>query len=506
VKTFDSIRTRLTLWYVGVLALVLLAFSISVYAMLARSLNERLNSGLRTSLEVMASTLARELAEGAAEAAGETQAGEEKEADEETQVEGEIKAKGEIEKEAAFSTVEDLNSPDQAIAIFNVQGRLISERAARGDLHAGWPPFDFISDESVRLLTLPGDQGGKRDGVRMAVRRVQAYTPGAPYLIVVAQSLRATAEELELLRRIFYFAVPIALTLAGLGGFFLARKALAPVAMMSERARRISADNLGERLPVANARDELGQLAATFNDLLARLNASFDQQRQFMTDASHELRTPLSVMHTTAEVTLKQPRRTESEYRDALEMMDAQVRRLARIVEDMFTLARADAGRHPLHQSDFYLDELIGETARAARMLAARKEVAVEVATASDVPFHGDEGLLRQMLLNLLDNAIRYTPAGGHVRLSLTLSDSICEISVADNGTGIPATAQSRIFERFYRADESRSRAEAAGGSGAGLGLAIARWIAEAHDGHLELRRSDESGSIFVASLPVNVR
>jgi signal transduction histidine kinase len=211
-------------------------------------------------------------------------------------------------------------------------------------------------------------------------------------------------------------------------------------------------------------------------------------------------------MHTTAEVTLEQPLRSESEYRDALEMMDVQVRRLARIVEDMFTLARVDAGRHPLHQSEFYLDELIGETARAARMLATRKEVSVEVATASDVPFRGDEGLLRQMLLNLLDNAIRYTPTGGRVRVSLAQFDSICEISVADSGTGIPAAAQARIFERFYRVDEARSRAEAAGGSGAGLGLAIARWIAEAHDGRLELSHSDESGSIFIASLPTNSR
>ncbi len=502
----DSVRIRLTLWYVGVLALVLLAFSVGVYALLARSLSERLDGGLRASLEAMASTFARDLAEEEAEAAGGTQAEEETEADEETQVEGEAKDKGEIEKEAALGTVEELNSPDQAIAIFDAQGRLLVERAARGDLHARLPSFDFISDESVRLFTLPGEQGDKRDGVRIAVRRVQANTTGAPYLIVVAQSLRANTEELELVRRIFYFAVPVALTLVGLGGFFLARKALAPVAAMSERARRISAENLEERLPVANPRDELGRLAAAFNELLARLNASFDQQRQFMADASHELRTPLSVMHTTAEVTLEQPRRTESEYRDALAMMDAQVRRLARIVEDMFTLARADAGRRPLRHSDFYLDELICETTQAARMLAARKEVSVEVAGAADVPFRGDEDLLRQMLLNLLDNAIRYTPAAGNVRVSLAQFDSICEISVADSGTGIPATAQARIFERFYRADESRSRAEAAGGSGAGLGLAIARWIAEAHDGRLELRHSDESGSIFVASLPAHLR
>ncbi len=165
------------------------------------------------------------------------------------------------------------------------RGRLLAEKTAPGNLHADLPSIDLVPVQSVNIFTLSGSQGSNMDGVRVAVRRVQATTTSAPYLIAVAQSLKANTEELELLRRIFYIAIPIAL--AGLGGFFLARKSLAPVAAMSERARRISAENLEERLPVANPRDELGQLAATFNELLARLNASFDQQRQFMADASH---------------------------------------------------------------------------------------------------------------------------------------------------------------------------------------------------------------------------
>lgn len=500
MKMLDSIRTRLTLWYVSMLALVLLAFSVGVYALLARSLSERLDSGLRVSLESMVVSLTREFSESRTE----EETAEETTAEEETKNQA-APSEEEVEEEAAYSTTEDLNSPNQAIAIFDARGRLLSERAAPGNLHAALPSFDQMSDSSVNLFTLPASRG-ETDGVRVAVQRVQAATTGAPYLIVIAQSLAVNTKELELLREIFYIAVPLALALAGLGGFFLARKALAPVTAMSERARRIGAENLEERLPVANPRDELGGLASTFNDLLSRLNASFNQQRQFMADASHELRTPLSVVHTTAEVTLAQPSRAESDYRDALELMDAQTRRLSRVVEDMFTRARADAGRRPLYESNFYLDELINETARAARMLAARKGVLVEVAGAAEIPFRGDEGLLRQMLLNLLDNAIRYTPKGGRVCVSFARFDSICEISVADSGTGIPAEAQTHIFERFYRADEARSRAEAAGGSGAGLGLSIARWVAEVHDGRLELRRSDESGTLFVASLPVNAR
>ena len=188
---------------------------------------------------------------------------------------------------------------------------------------------------------------------------------------------------------------------------------------MSEQARRISAENLEERLPVANARDELGRLAVVFNELLARVNAAFAQQRQFMADASHELRTPVSVAQTAAGVTLEQPQRAEAEYRDALQVINDQTRRLSRIVEDMFTLARADAGRLPLRLSRFYLDELLAETARAATVLAAPQGINVDLPLIAETPFEGDEDLLRQMLLNLLDNAIKHTPAGGTVRLSL---------------------------------------------------------------------------------------
>ncbi|HXG68451.1 MAG TPA: ATP-binding protein, partial [Blastocatellia bacterium] len=264
---------------------------------------------------------------------------------------------------------------------------------------------------------------------------------------------------------------------------------------------------LGQRLPVANPRDELGRLATTFNELLARLNAAFAQQRQFMADASHELRTPLSVMRTAAEVTLEQPHREEKEYRDAVKMIDEQTRRLTRIVEDMFTLARADAGRYPLRQSSFYLDELLAETARAGGVLAANKNVTVEVADSGEALVYGDEDLLRQMILNLLDNAIKNTPPGGAVRASLTRQQEKCLITITDSGPGIPVEARPHIFERFYRADKARSRSEAAnGGGGAGLGLAIARWIAEAHKGNLELASSGPDGSTFIAAIPAPAR
>src|SRR5215470_1354572 len=357
----DSVRTRLTLWYVGVLALVLIVFSTGVYLLLARNLRRRMDESLRSSSESIAISLVRERAE------------------------------GESDAEAAQSTVEELRLLNQAMAIFNSEGRLIVEKKTPGNDRARLPALNSIPAEGLRLYTAPGEGD---EGQRVAARRVKISDREPYYLIVVSQPLKTVTEELERLRRVFLIAVPLALLLAGLGGFFLARKSLAPVVAMSERARQISAENLEQRLPVANPRDELGQLAATFNELLARLDASFSLQRQFMADASHELRTPLSVMRTATQVILEKPRRDENEYRDALAMINDQTQRLARIVDDMFTLARADAGRRPLTLSSFYLDELIAETTRAAGVLAARKGVAVEAAESGEVLCLGDEDLL----------------------------------------------------------------------------------------------------------------
>lgn len=467
----DSVRVRLTLWYVGVLALVLVGFSVVLYALVSRSLYEDLDDNLRLSLEAVTGKLVRELGE------------------------------GRPERQAALDAINEL-STREAAAVFGASGSLVAEQPARGDIHAHAPAASSLQADEVRLETQRA--GGDASSRRVASRQVQFNAPNAPYVLVVSASFEPVTDKLDEIRDTLYVIVPGALLLSGLGGWFLARRSLSSVVAMSERARRIGAENLEQRLPVANPRDELGRLASTFNELLARLNESFSHQRRFMADASHELRTPLSVMRTATDVTLEREGRSEGEYRDALRIIDEQSRRLSRIVEDMFTLARADVGRQGLRPCDFYLDELVMEAARAAGVLASRKGVEVTVVPAPETPFHGDEGLLRQMLLNLLDNAVKHTPDGGSVHLGLARTNGLLTITVTDTGTGIPAEAQPHIFERFYRVDKARSRAEAVhvGSSGAGLGLSIARWIAEAHGGSLELRRSAPDGSTFVASLP----
>jgi two-component system OmpR family sensor kinase len=472
---FDSVRVRLTFWYVAVLALVLAAFSIGLYAFVGRSLYDDLDDDLRLSVETVEVKFVRELRD------------------------------GKPENMAALRAIDEL-STREAAAVFDSSGVLVAEQPAQGDIHARLPPLDAIPDKDIYLETQTQRVAGKEINRRAGAQRVFAIAQSAPYIIVVSDSFDAMTDGLGTIRDLLYLAVPGALLISGMGGWFLTRKSLASVVAMSERARRISAENLDERLPIANARDELGRLASAFNELLARLDESFAQQRRFMADASHELRTPLSVMRTATDVTLEREGRTEGEYRDALRVIDEQARRLTRIVEDMFTLARADVGRQALCASDFYLDELIWEAARAADVLGSRQRIALHVAPTSETPFRGDEGLLRQMLLNLLDNAIKHTPAGGSVNVALTREDDHHTITVSDTGAGIPAEAQPHIFERFYRVDKARARSEAvhAASSGAGLGLSIARWIAEAHGGQLHLKHSGEGGSVFVASLPMN--
>lgn len=466
-------RSRLTLWYVGVLALVLIAFSITVYGLLAAILYDSLDTDLGEAIDGVSLSLIHE-----------------------------IKAEGKGEREAAASVLDEHVAPRQVAAIYDNEGSLIAETVGQGNIHATLPSMSLVPESSSEIYTIPDGRGESR---RVAVKRVTVPITNKSYVIAISQSFDVENRELGLFRIILGLTVLVALLLNGAGGWFLARRSLAPVVEMTERAHRISAENLEQRLPLTNPHDELGRLAATFNELLARLDDAFEQQRRFMADASHELRTPLSVIRTATDVTLEKGERDENEYREALQIIDEQGRRLTRIVEDMFTLARADSGRRALRFHDLPLDELISETARAAEVLAAQGGIRLEVGKLPEITYHGDEGLLRQMLMNLLDNAIKHTSAGGKVSLGLKADPLRYTIVVADTGAGIPVEAQTRIFDRFYRVDKARSRAGATEiGGGAGLGLSIAKWIAEAHQGSLELQSSDKTGSVFAVRLPVN--
>ena len=468
---FESVRARLTLWYVSALALILIIFGVAVYVMLSRALHRRVDQALSSTIEISIRSLTHDAQE------------------------------GQSRESAAQSTAAELSHPQQAMMIFDTDGKLLAEHPYEDNLHILLPDLNAIPADEVYLYTVAGE-GDANDRHRLAVRRVQIPPADTPYIILASQSLEAVEEELESLREILYFATPVLLLLAGLGGWFLARQGLAPVAAMARSARQIGSGSLDKQLPVANPRDELGQLATTFNDLLSRLNSAFAEQRRFMADASHELRTPLSIMSAAAGVTLKKTHRNEEEYREAIEMMAQQTKRLSRIVNDLFTLARADAGRYPLQKKALYLNDLLDEITRSGGVLASARNVKLMVSDFEEAPFHGDEDLLRQMVLNLVDNAVKFTPPGGVVKLDLTRKENQYLLSVSDTGSGITPDAREHVFERFYRADKARTRENDGGG---GLGLPIAKWIANAHDGEIELAASGADGSTFLVRLPAPV-
>jgi heavy metal sensor kinase len=465
----DTIRARLTLWYVSALALALAAASVAIYVLLSRALEARIDANLHVVIGIAATSLSNDLAEGQ-----------------------------DIE-DAARSTARELASADQMLAIFAPDGRLLAEAGREPDLRAVLPDGVGPGQDAVLFTAAEFDEPDDRH--RIAVRHVNLQPPGVQYIVMAGNSLEATDDELRSLRSVLVSVVPLMISIAAVGGWILARQSLAPVMQMADRARQMSvAPELG-RLPVANPRDELGRLAETFNELLERLGSSLNLQRQFMADASHELRTPVATARTAASVALQQPHRAETDYRETLAIIEQQTVRLSRLVEDMFLLARADSGHVPLRRGRMYLDEVIADAVRAARVLSAARRVRIEVDGEAAAAMAGDEELIKRLFTNLLDNAVRHSPDGSAVRIAFRRSGCTYEVSVIDHGSGIPGHARDAVFERFFRGDPARARDHASGG-GAGLGLPLARWIARAHDGDVVLAESTPAGSTFVVSLP----
>jgi len=482
----DSVRARLTVWYSLVLGLVLVLVAVLTYIVYQRNISQRTDANLAEMADAFATTFNTELPD----QIGENQI-----------------------KEAARESMQEHRFRDTIFVVLDSGGDVLISSL---ELPKAGPPrehitADIFSSPEFREVAASQRMGitersrvpGGRDGLRAYTQMLSAG--GRYYKLVLLQSLHAQQETMEDIGETFLLVIPIALLLAAVGGYFLARKSLAPVAEMASQARGMGAANLRARLAVANQRDELGQLALSFNELLDRLEESFERQKRFIADASHELRTPVAILRGETEVTLSRADRSPEEYRETLNILRDESQRLARIIEDLFTLTRADAGEYPLTAGDLYLDELAADVLRRARSLAQAKNITLSSSIAAELPLRADEALLRRMLLNLLDNAIKYTADGGAIRLECRRVGEEYKVSVTDTGEGIPAEMQQRVFERFFRADKARSRKDGEHG-GAGLGLSIARWIAEAHQGRVELTRSDASGSTFTVVLPVTAK
>lgn len=318
-------------------------------------------------------------------------------------------------------------------------------------------------------------------------------------VVQVAESEFPMQQSLQQLLFIMLLGLPLAVAIAGLGGYTLARRALAPVDNMAERARLITAERLKERLPVDNPNDELGRLATVFNQTLMRLESSFDQMRRFTADASHELRTPLTAMRSVGEIGLR-GKREASGYREVIGSMLEEVDRLSLLVDRLLTLSRADSGESTLARERVDLCDLAEEVTIQLEVLAEEKQQSLKVEAGGPTVCLGDPMVLRQALLNLVDNAIKYSPVGGRIVVRVSTSpEGMAVLDVSDTGPGIPAELRPRVFDRFYRADRSRSREN---GGGTGLGLSLARWAVEVNGGRLTLESSDGPGATFRITLP----
>jgi heavy metal sensor kinase len=288
--------------------------------------------------------------------------------------------------------------------------------------------------------------------------------------------------------------LPLAVGVAGLGGYVLARRALAPIEQMTARAQTITAERLSDRLPVSNPENEMGRLATVFNETLGRLQASFDQMRQFTTDVSHELRTPLTAIRSVGEVGLR-GHRDETAYRSIIGSMLEEVDRLASLIDRLLTLSRAETGQAKLSRDAVDLSALADDVVSHLAVLAEEKRQTLSVDRRASPVVSADRLVLRQALINLVDNAIKFTPASGHVRICIDQTPKDALVEVIDSGPGISDDARERIFDRFYRAND-------ANGSGTGLGLSLAKGAVEALGGHLTLTATGATGTAFRISIP----
>jgi heavy metal sensor kinase len=458
---FDSVRTRLTLWYAAVLALSLIAFAFIIYYAAASIFYERQDESLRSTAKTVASAYMEELEE----------------------VHSVAKANEVVLRELVFPSryVEITDDNGKAIAwSVNFSGNGLSIPAAVL-VNSRERSIDYVSLSGLRVAVVP-----------LSSNRQLGFAAVAEPLSVIDEGLRR-------LRLNFFAGVPLILLLASVGGYFLARKSLAPIDLMNRQTQRITAENLSARLDVTNPRDEPGRLGATINGLLARLEESFKQQQRFIADASHELRTPLAVLRGETEVALEKERGPE-DYRQSLSLIKEEAERLSRIVEDLFILAQQPIDAPTLIKKPIRLNKIVDDCVRAAQVLAARKALRLSMNGGSpSLTLNGDEELLKRMLLNLLDNAVKYTSEGGQISVELSALDGHARIVVRDTGPGIPEKDQPYIFDRFYRVDTARSRAM----GGAGLGLSIAHLIVKAHGGEIGVASAPGRGSVFTVELPL---
>ena len=463
-----SLSFRLVAWYAGVLTVVFVLLGSLTFISLRHYLEANvLDNQARRARQIAATLLAR------ADRGSESAIG---------------------------AQIENLYSPesnDRFIRITRADGTVV---------YASGPPRgeDFEPAHVPALPPTAALRAARKVSLRDASLLIAAVpataADGNRYFVEVGTSAAPVEDTLRRLLGMLAIGLPLTVSVAVAGGFVLVRRALEPVERIAGKAEEITQHNLSERLPVVHSGDELERLSLSLNHMISRLQAALDDSKQFVADASHELRTPLTVMRGELESLAQDPQLTR-ETRETLGSVLEEVERLAEIVESLFALSRLDAGEASAEWRRCDLAELAATTAEQMSLLATDKNVRVACDSTAKVMVEGHPARLKQVIVNLLDNAIKYTPGGGRVRLSVQREQGFALLEVADDGIGIPADALPHVFKRFFRVDSSRSREQ----GGAGLGLAIVKSICSAHGGDIEVISALGRGSTFRLRQPLAV-
>lgn len=454
------IRTRLTLWYVLVLAVILVG--VGAFVVL------RLKADLIRDIDRSEASSAVQIAQG-------------------------YRQEGDKEFYDVSNTVlRALPVGSSGAQLLDDRGRVLlayGNRVARGPMIRGHSRRAVLGGGRVHQSVSPAGRE------RFRIFAVSVLRKGHTRLLVVAKSLADVNHSVTRVIVLLALGGGAALVLTAAGGWWLARKALAPVARMTSHAQRIGIDRLDDRVPEPRVADELAQLARTLNGMLDRLQRGVEEKHRLVADASHELRTPLAVMRSELDVALMDGG-LPADAKAVLASSRDEVERMSRLVEDLLTLARVDAGRLDLLRQPVALSELAARVARSLAPMAKANGVTIVVAGEThSVP--GDRDRLEQVLMNLVQNAVSHSEPGRTVRINVWESGQAAGATVKDEGPGIPTSAQSHVFERFYRIDTARSR----NNGGSGLGLAICREIVQAHGGRIWLD-GGERGSAFSFTVP----
>ncbi len=482
---FRSLRFKLTLWYVLILGILLISFSTLLYLTLSKSLHRDVDNKLRSLADLVAS---------------------------ESSSPSSKFGFGNIDQTLEASM--NLKPMGKFIQVLDESGKIGRRSENMKDIQL---PISLqtLKNASHGIITFETHRALGNTPLRIITYPVKENHQ-VTRIIQIASSLEDVEDALNKLLIILIISVPSALLAASLGGQFLANKALKPVDRIAQTARMITSKNLNQRIQPLKVKDEISRLIETFNEMISRLDQSFNQIKQFTADASHELKTPLTILKGEVEVALRK-KRSDSEYTQILESNLEEINRMSKIVDDLLWLSKADIGEIRLHKEQINLTKIIQELTEQMSLLAQPKKIHIQTTNhQEEIHILGDALRIRELFLNLIDNGIKYTEEGGQINIHLLKETSLqvkgplfpmdkkemrfAKVVVSDTGIGISNEDREKIFNRFYRVDKARSR----GQGGSGLGLSICKWIAEAHQGEISVESELGKGSSFIVKLPLH--